>query len=298
MTFLFTLIVIAIAAIFFSMMKASTVKGSGGKNAAMNSPFAPMLVLILASIFAIAQFVAIVPAGNAGVVDFFGVVSERPLYAGINLKNPFASVIYFSIKTQDLMEVMEVPSREGLTVTLDASVLFHLEPAKASEIYRTVGKNYVDIVLIPQFRSVCRGVTAMYEAKALYTSQREFLSKQIQEGLQKLVSPRGIEIETAPLRKVGLPKGLSEAIEEKLRAEQESQRMEFVLTKEKLEAERKQIEARGISAFQRIVSQGISEQLLRWKGIEATEKIAGSANTKVIVIGAGKDGLPLIMDTK
>ncbi|HQH41416.1 MAG TPA: hypothetical protein PK825_06715, partial [Bacteroidales bacterium] len=108
----------------------------------------------------------------------------------------------------------------------------------------------------------------------------------------------GIVIEASPLRRIALPEGLRAAIEEKLRAEQESQRMQFVLAKERQEADRKRIEAQGISDFQNIVSKGISEQLLRWKGIEATEKLANSTNTKVIVIGAGKDGLPLILDTK
>jgi regulator of protease activity HflC (stomatin/prohibitin superfamily) len=105
-------------------------------------------------------------------------------------------------------------------------------------------------------------------------------------------------VESTPLRNVALPTQLTEAIEQKQRAEQESQRMEFVLTKEKQEAERKRIEAKGISDFQTIVSQGISDQLLRWKGVEATEKLAQSPNTKVIIVGAGKDGLPVILDTK
>ena len=105
-------------------------------------------------------------------------------------------------------------------------------------------------------------------------------------------------VEATPLRNVALPTQLTEAIEQKQRAEQESQRMEFVLTKEKQEAERKRIEAKGISDFQTIVSQGISDQLLRWKGVEATEKLAQSPNTKVIIVGAGKDGLPVILDTK
>jgi regulator of protease activity HflC (stomatin/prohibitin superfamily) len=183
-------------------------------------------------------------------------------------------------------------------VILDASILFHLEAEKVPEIYRTIGPNYLGIILEPQFRSVCRGVTALYEAKALYTSQRETLAREIQIELAKLVGPRGIVIETAPLRKVGLPAKLSDAIEEKLRAEQESQRMEFILTKEKQEAERKRIEARGIADFQNIVAQGISEPLLRWKGIEATEKLAASPNAKIVIVGAGKDGLPVILDTK
>ncbi len=152
-------------------------------------------------------------------------------------------------------------------------------------------------MLIPQFRSVARGVTAGYEAKALYTSEREMISTLIKDELQKIVEPRGVIVESVPLRRIILPKGLQDAIEEKLRAEQESQRMQFILLKEKQEAERKRIEAKGIADFQHIVSQGISEQLLRWKGIEATEKIANSPNTKVIIVG-GKDGLPLILDTK
>jgi regulator of protease activity HflC (stomatin/prohibitin superfamily) len=124
---------------------------------------------------------------------------------------------------------------------------------------------------------------------------RENISLLISENLKKLVGPRGIEIEATPSRNVTLPQRLMQSIEEKLRAEQESQRMEWILNKEKLEAERKKIEARGIADFQAIVTLGISEQLLRWKGIEATEKLASSPNTKVIIIG-GKDGLPLILN--
>ena len=124
------------------------------------------------------------------------------------------------------------------------------------------------------------------------------LAQTILKDLEAIIGPRGVEVEYTPLRRVGLPPGLTQAIEEKLRAEQESQRMQFVLTKEKQEADRKRIEAQGISDFQNIVAKGISEQLLRWKGIEATQKLAESSNSKVVVIGAGKDGLPIILDTK
>jgi prohibitin 1 len=193
---------------------------------------------------------------------------------------------------------MDVPSKEGMTVQLEISALYHLNPEKAAEVYKSVGENYVEVLLEPQFRSVARGVTAGYEAKALYTSEREMLAQILLTDLEKLVEPRGITIESTPLRRIGLPPGLQASIEAKLQAEQQSQQMQFVLTKEKQEADRKRIEAQGISDFQNIVARGISEQLLRWKGIEATEKIAQSPNTKVIVIGAGKDGLPLILDTK
>jgi len=253
---------------------------------------------VIFALLAFGQMITVVPAGNVGVVDFFGSVSQNTLKAGINLINPLARVVKFSVKTEELKETMDVPSKEGLTVQLEISALFHLNPEKAAEVYKSVGENYVEILLVPQVRSVSRGVTAGYDARALYTSEREVLAQMIMADLEKLVAPRGITIEATPLRRIGLPAGLTASIEEKLRAEQESQRMQFVLTKEKQEAERKRIEAQGISDFQNIVTRGISEPLLRWKGIEATEKIAASPNAKVIIIGAGKDGLPLILDTK
>jgi prohibitin 1 len=261
-----------------------------------SSIFGAAAVLFL--LLALSQTFTVVPAGSVGVVDFFGSVSDATLKAGINMINPLAKVVKFSVKTEEIKEAMDVPSKEGLTVRLELSALFHLNPEKAAEVYKTIGENYIQIILEPQFRSVARGVTSGYDARALYTSEREVISQIIQKDLERLVDPRGITIEATPLRQVGLPAGLTESITEKLRAEQESQRMQFVLTKEKQEAERKRIEAQGISDFQNIVARGISDQLLRWKGIEATEKLANSPNAKIVIIGAGKDGLPLILDTK
>lgn len=250
-------------------------------------------------IVAILQLFTQVPAGHVGVVDFFGVVSPRVLPAGINLVNPLAKVVKMSIQTKEHKETMQVLSREGLSIGLEVSALYRLNPDSAAQVYKTiVGGDYETVVLIPQFRSICRAVTASFQASALYSTEREQLGTSIQAELAKVVAPRGITVEAAPLRNVGLPPQLTDAIEQKQRADQESQRMEFILTKERQEADRKRIEAKGIADFQQIVAAGISEQLLRWKGIEATEKLAGSANTKVIIVGAGKDGLPIILDTK
>lgn len=250
---------------------------------------------LLATLIAVSQFFTVIPAGHVGVIDFFGVVSDNTLYPGVNMVNPMANVVKFDARTQEIREEMSVPSKEGLTVQLELSLLFSLSFENANKIYKTVGEDYVQKILIPQFRSVVRGVTASYEARALYTAEREKLAKRIEQELSALVAPRGITLEAAPLRKITLPPGLTASIEEKLKAEQESQRMQFVLEKEKLEAERKRIEAKGIADFQEIVSKGISEQLLKWKGIEATEKLASSQNSKVVVIGSGKDGLPIIL---
>lgn len=286
MLFIVALIVFVLAvSMFFSSKKK-------GKRQEAN--FSLIAILIAAGIGLFNLF-TIVPAGTVGVVDFLGNVSDNTLKAGVNIVNPMANIIKFSIKTQELKETMNVPSQEGLSVQLEISLLFKLDPDNANKIYKTVGPNYAEIILMPQFRSVVRGVTARYEAKALYTASREKLASEIISELEKLVGPRGITVEAAALRQIALPARLTQSIEEKLQAEQESQRMAFVLKKEEQEAERKRIEAKGIADFQAIVSEGINQNLLRWKGIEATEKLAGSANSKVVVIGSGGDGLPLIL---
>ena len=254
---------------------------------------------VVFGVLALLQCFTQIPAGHVGVVDFFGVVSDETLRAGINPVNPLANVIKYSIQTQEHKETMQVLSREGLTIGLEVSALYRLNPDSAARVYKTVsGGDYETIILIPQFRSICRAVTASFQASALYSTERDRLGSTILEELEKAVAPRGVTIESTPIRNVALPSQLTEAIEQKQRADQESQRMEFILTKEKQEADRKRIEAKGIADFQTIVAAGISEQLLRWKGIEATEKIAQSPNTKVIIVGAGKDGLPIILDTK
>ena len=249
----------------------------------------------IALILAVIQIFTVIPAGSVGVVDFLGNVSSNTIKSGVNTVNPLAEIFKFSIKTQELKEMMSVPSQEGLSVQLEISLLYSLDPDNASKIYKTVGPNYVDVILIPQFRSVVRGVTAKYDAQALYTAGREILAKQIRDELASLVGPRGILVEAVPLRQIMLPPGLTASIEEKLKSEQESKRMQFILQKEEQEAERKRIEARGIADFQDIVSKGISENLLKWKGIEATEKLANSQNSKIVVIGSGKEGLPIIL---
>lgn len=247
---------------------------------------------------------AIIPAGHVGVVDSFGEVSKQTLKPGINLVNPLAQVEKFSTRTKEIKETLESPSKEGLILTLDVSILYHLDAAKAEQMYRTIGSNYEQVVLIPQFRSVIRQVTANYDARALYTSQRQQISQQIREQLSQLVASRGIIVEDIPLRKLDLPKTIREAVEQKLQAEQQSQQtdfviqkerkeLEFAIQKERQEAERKRIEAKGIADSQQIISQGLNDKILQLKRIEVAEKVAQSANAKVVVVGAGEQGSPV-----
>jgi regulator of protease activity HflC (stomatin/prohibitin superfamily) len=239
--------------------------------------------------------VTVIPAGHVGVKDLFGRVSSSVLSPGVRIVLPFTRVIKMSIKTQEVKETAEVPSKEGLIMDLEGSLLYRLDPQKADDIYRTIGKNYQEIAVAPQIRSAIREITASYEAKVLYSAERERISRETLELFKKLAGDRGIIAEAVLLRKIGLPDVVANAIQEKLRREQEAEQMKFVLQKESQEAERKRIEAQGIADFQRIVAAGISPALLEWKGIEATEKLAMSQNSKVVVIGSGKNGLPIIL---
>jgi regulator of protease activity HflC (stomatin/prohibitin superfamily) len=239
--------------------------------------------------------VRVIPAGHVGVKDFFGNVSSRVLGPGVRVVFPFTRVVNMSIKTQEVKETAEVPSKEGLTMDLEGSLLYRLDPTRAAEIYRTIGPNYQEIAVIPQVRSAIREITATYEAKVLYSAERDKISRETLELFRKMSEGRGIISEAILLRKIGLPAVVANAIQEKLRREQEAEQMKFVLQKESQEAERKRIEAQGVADFQRIVASGISQQLLEWKGIEATEKLALSQNTKVVVIGNPKSGLPIIL---
>jgi prohibitin 1 len=255
-----------------------------------------LILLVIAFIlFLAAGPLRTVPAGNVGIKDFFGSVSPSTLSPGIGLVLPLTRVVKMSVQTQEIKEVAEVPSQEGLILTLETSLLFQLDPAKAVEIYRTVGSDYVGTIVEPQFRSAIREVTASYEAKALYSAAREKIAGEIFTLFKRIAGDRGIIVQQVLLRRIGLPAVVANAIQEKLRREQEAEQMKFVLQKEQQEAERKRIEAQGVADFQRIVATGISPQLLEWKGIEATEKLATSANSKVVVIGNSKNGLPLIL---
>jgi regulator of protease activity HflC (stomatin/prohibitin superfamily) len=254
-----------------------------------------VVVAIVLIVFLIGNPITVIPAGHVGVKDLFGRVSSTVLSPGVRFVIPFTRVIKMSIKTQEVKETAEVPSKEGLIMDLEGSLLFKLDPEKADDIYRTIGKNYQEIAVAPQIRSAIREITASYEAKVLYSAERERISRETLELFKKLAGDRGIMAEAVLLRKIGLPDVVANAIQEKLRREQESEQMKFVLQKETQEAERKRIEAQGIADFQKIVAAGISPALLEWKGIEATEKLAMSQNSKVVVIGSGKNGLPIIL---
>ena len=239
-----------------------------------------------------------IPTGNVGVLTLFGRVTGETLPEGIHLVNPLKSVQKLSVQTQSVKESANVPSNEGLILALDTSLLFRLDKDNAAYVYQTVGDNYAEKIVEPTLRAAIRASTSAHSANALYTNARELVQQQIQDELKAQLAPRGVIVENVLLRDVQLPAMLKGSIEAKQQAEQDALRMSFILQKEKQEAERKRIEAQGIADFQKIVAAGISPQLLEWKGIEATEKLAASANAKIVIIGNPKNGLPLVLEPR
>ena len=237
-----------------------------------------------------------VGTGRVGVLTLFGKVQTgETLGEGIHLINPLKTNNELSVQTQTLKESASVPSSEGLMMSLDTSLIYHLNPDHAADVFQKIGADYENVVVEPTLRSAIREATASHTANALYTGEREMVAKQIFDQVSTQLNQRGLTVENVLLRDIQLPTTLKSAIEAKQQAEQESLAMNFRLQKETQEAQRKRIEAAGVRDFQQIVAQGISAQLLEWKGIEATENLAKSANTKVVVIGNNKNGLPLIL---
>jgi len=236
-----------------------------------------------------------VGTGHVGVLTLFGRVTGETLAEGIHLINPLKTNNEMSIQTQTIKESANVPSSEGLMMSLDTSLIYHLNPDRSAEVFQKIGADYENVVVEPTLRAAIREATASHTANALYTGEREMVAKQIYDQLVSELNKRGLTVENVLLRDIQLPATLKAAIEAKQQAEQESLAMNFRLQKETQEAQRKRIEAAGVRDFQQIVAQGITPSLLEWKGIEATETLAKSANSKVVVIGNSKNGLPLIL---
>jgi regulator of protease activity HflC (stomatin/prohibitin superfamily) len=264
-----------------------------------SAPLIRMVSALIAVISAVAAFfdfvpIAVISAGSVGVVESFGQVSDRVLLPGIHVTRPFSEVVEYSTRLTDIKETIESTSEEGLNLVLDVSLQYRLEPQNAAQVYTNIGTDEKEIV-ISRFRSIVREITAQYPARDIYSNKRQEIAQQIRTRLTQEIEPLGFVVEQALLREVVLPETVQAAIQQKLAAEQESERMAFILEKERQEAERKRVEAQGISDFQKEVSQGLTSQYLQWKGIQATEQLAESQNAKIVIIGSGEGGLPVIL---
>jgi regulator of protease activity HflC (stomatin/prohibitin superfamily) len=255
------------------------------------------LVLIMAALLLVGCGTQ-VPSGHRGIMYYkFGDGTEmgNVYQEGFNWHFPWNSMYVYKIQMEERKEDLQILSADGATIMLEVSIWYRPDVTKLDSLQKTIGPGYFGSIVAPALRGVARAVVGQYKPEEIYSTKREAIASGILTEMQTLLLPKFISVENIIIRNVQLPPKITEAINLKLAADQEQQRMEYILLKETQEAERKRIEAKGISDFQKIVSSGITQDLLKWKGIEATEKLAGSNNTKIVVIGAGKDGLPLIL---
>jgi regulator of protease activity HflC (stomatin/prohibitin superfamily) len=237
-----------------------------------------------------------IDSGRAGVVwKLFGGTQEKVLGEGVHLFAPWNRLTRYDARTQDRKELLHILTNNGLSVSIEASIRYRPIREELPRLHAEIGPEYYDVILAPLVRSESRKVGGRYVAEEIYSTRREVVEREFFEETERALAGKHIELEAILIRDVDLPDNIKRAISEKLEEEQKALKMQFTLNRERQEAERKRIEAGGIADFQKIVATGISAELLRWKGIEATEKLAQSQNAKVVVIGSGKDGLPLIL---
>jgi len=250
----------------------------------------------------------VIDAGQVGVKTLYGKVDNDVLYSGLNVVNPLVEVTTFDVKTQNYTmsaihdegsksgdDAIRILTSDGLEVTIDLSVLFSVTPKDAPRILKEIGDDYLDKIVRPVARTAIRDNAVSYEAVALYSTKRQEFQNKIFAAIDQSFAKRGLKLEQLLVRNVTLPESVRKAIESKINAEQDAQKMQFVLQKEKQLAERKRIEAQGIADYQRILSTGLSDKQLQYESILAQKDIALSPNTKIILMGTGKN--PIILGT-
>ncbi|MCH1517270.1 MAG: prohibitin family protein [Flavobacteriaceae bacterium] len=238
--------------------------------------------------------------GEAGVLfKTFGggvVVDRPPLGEGFHIIAPWNKVYVYNVKQQEVFESkMQVLSSNGLEISLDISVLYQPKVAELGKLHKTKGENYLNIIIIPQIRAVARSVVGRYTPEQLYSTKRDAIQNEIYEETKKVVEDQHVQLNAVLVRDVTLPIAIREAIERKLNQEQEALEYEFRIAKATQEAERQRIDAEGKATANRILSASLTDKILQEKGIEATIKLSESPNSKVIVIGSGDGGLPIIL---
>ena len=259
----------------------------------------PIIFLVVISIFLLLKTAVTIDAGESGVLwKRFdgGVVTDQPaLGEGFHVIAPWNNVFVYNVRQQNkFIQDMEVLSSNGLEIKLDVSILYLPKISELGLMHQTKGKSYLDVVIIPEVRSAARSVVGRYTPEQLYSSKRDVIQKEIFEEVYKKAGAQHVQINDILVRDVTLPPTIKQAIERKLKQEQESLEYEFRLVTAQKEAEKQIIEAKGKADANRILSASLTEKILQDKGIEATLKLAQSPNSKVVLIG-GKDGMPIIL---
>ncbi|HZV71088.1 MAG TPA: prohibitin family protein [Saprospiraceae bacterium] len=251
-----------------------------------------------------------IDAGTIGVQSLFGKVKNNTLEPGLNFINPLVKVTHFDTKTQNYTmsaiheegekmgdDAIRVLSSDGLEVVIDVTVLYKVRPEKTPEILKEIGTDYRNVIVRPLVRTRLRNNAVYYDAVSLYSVKRDEFQQKIYEDVQTDFTARGLELESMLVRNIMLPESVKTTIESKINAEQEAQKMTFVLQKERQEAERKRVEAQGIADYQKILSTGLSDKQLQYEMIKANKEIALSPNAKIIIMPAGKN-IPILLSDK
>lgn len=248
-----------------------------------------------------------IDAGQVGVQKLFGKVQSRILQSGLNFINPLVEVIKMDVKTQNYTmsgvhdegnkasdDAIRVLTADGLEVTIDLSVLYRVIPVDAPKLISETGANYEDKIVRPLTRTRIRDNAVYYDAVALYSTKRDEFQLRIFKNIEDDFKKRGLFLENLLVRNITLPASVKATIEQKINAEQDAQKMQFVLQKEKQEAERKRVEAQGIADYQRIISESLTDRQLQYESIKANLELSKSPNAKIIIMGKGNT--PVILN--
>jgi regulator of protease activity HflC (stomatin/prohibitin superfamily) len=296
-----------IGVILFALLKF------GDQNHSPISRYATLakgVAILLIIVGLLSSMVVQVDAGTIGVQSLFGKVQNNTLEPGLNIVNPLVKVTHFDTKTQNYTmsgvhdegeksgdDAIRVLSLDGLEVVIDVTVLYRVQPNKTPQILKEIGVDYKNVIVRPMVRTKLRDNAVYYDAVALYSTKRDEFQQRIFENIKSDFAARGLELESILVRNIMLPESVKTTIESKINAEQDAQKMTFVLQKEKQEAERKRVEAQGIADYQRILSTGLSDKQLQYEMIKANKEIALSPNTKIIIMPAGKN-IPIMLTDK
>ncbi|MEZ4857782.1 MAG: prohibitin family protein [Flavobacteriaceae bacterium] len=256
-------------------------------------------IIIIVLVIVLAKSAVTIGSGEAGVLyKTFGggvVTDEPPLGEGFHVVAPWNKVIVYEVRQQEVFEQLKVLSSNGLEIQIDASAWYLPVYNDLGKLHQTLGENYLQRVIQPAIRSAARSVVGRYTPEQLYSSKRDVIQEEIFEETKKILDNQYVQLNEVLVRDVTLPTTIKDAIERKLKQEQESLEYEFRLVTAAKEAEKVIIEAQGKADANRILSASLTDKILQDKGIEATLKLAESPNAKVVVVGAGDSGLPIIL---
>ncbi|MFM2192477.1 MAG: hypothetical protein RLZZ118_1434 [Bacteroidota bacterium] len=271
--------------------------------------YGSILSVLFISIGFVSSCIVQLNAGQIGVQSLFGKIQSRTLSEGLNIVNPLVSVRKIDVKTQNYTmsakhnegdiegdDAIRALTKDGLELVIDLSVLYRVSASDAPNLIRLVGPDYIDKIVRPITRTKIRDNSVYYDAVELYSTKRDEYQARITKDIEVEFKKRGLILENILVRNITLPETVKKAIEEKIRTEQESQKMEYVLSKEKQEADRKRVEAQGIADYQKIIGEGLSDKQLKYEQIKAYKELANSENAKVIIMP--NNGSNIIVDGK